>query len=54
MYSTIDYPGSVKNEIYDTHSLSSKKLVIEWPPDSSAFGIGDSEMVQLTFNKIPY
>lgn len=49
-----DYPDSIKTEVYSVVSISSKKFVANMIQDLSSVGLSDSEVVQYSYNALPY
>lgn len=49
-----DFPDSVKTFIYTVNTITSKKLVMQKPEDLTSVGLSDAEIVQYSFNALPY
>lgn len=54
LYYPKDYPDSVRSDVYTVISISNKKLVTQNIQDLTSSGLGDSEVVQYTYNALSY
>lgn len=54
LYYPKDYPDSIKSDVYTVVSITTKKLITQNIQDLTSSGLSDSELVQYSYNAVPY
>ena len=54
LYYPKDYIDSIKSDVYTVVSITTKKLITQNIQDLTSSGLSDSEVVQYSYNAVPY